>query len=335
MLNDLNVRMACLANNHIMDRGLSGLTDTFSALDSNGIARVGAGANGESAAQPIYQKSGDIKLCFLAYCAAVSDVPSFGEGNSPGPNPLTPPAACDLIRHAREEGHVVIVSYHGGQEFYRIPCPVHRRIVRDLSAAGAHMVVSHHAHVFQGIEALNGNLLCYGLGNFHMNTPIQMAHRGSRVGLFVIVEFDRLGPCSYSAHFVERDPTTSALLLVSGDKEHALRELLNQVSAPLGNSTLHLRERRRDCARMLMGMNEARGRRWTGLSTRTRYMLTLALTRFRNSRQATRLRREELYRSSTEAMVRAAIRGLPSALLDFRTTGKCYRTYDMPHNGNP
>lgn len=54
ILKEDNVNVACLANNHIMDYGESGLNDTLKTLKSYNITTVGAGSNLQEAAKPAY-----------------------------------------------------------------------------------------------------------------------------------------------------------------------------------------------------------------------------------------------------------------------------------------
>ena len=42
-LNSINVHLACLSNNHIMDNGIDGILSTIKYLKEHGIAHVGAG----------------------------------------------------------------------------------------------------------------------------------------------------------------------------------------------------------------------------------------------------------------------------------------------------
>lgn len=55
-LAEMNFTMLNLANNHMMDYGAEGLTDTISALDSAGLAHVGAGENVEEATAVDYRR---------------------------------------------------------------------------------------------------------------------------------------------------------------------------------------------------------------------------------------------------------------------------------------
>ena len=55
-LKDNNVVVACLANNHIMDYGNTGLTDTINALKTNGINYTGAGENLDQATSTCLSK---------------------------------------------------------------------------------------------------------------------------------------------------------------------------------------------------------------------------------------------------------------------------------------
>ena len=67
VLKDNNIVVACLANNHIMDYGSKGLSDTISSLKSSGVNYTGAGENLEQATQPVYLNVKGRKIAVLNF----------------------------------------------------------------------------------------------------------------------------------------------------------------------------------------------------------------------------------------------------------------------------
>ena len=75
-----------------------------------------------------------------------------------------------LIRREDAKYDLLIVSYHGGEEYQLQPHPAKRRLFREMVAAGADIVWGHHPHVLQPWEVMQEDrqsaLLIYSLGNF-------------------------------------------------------------------------------------------------------------------------------------------------------------------------
>ena len=68
VLSDAGINVACLANNHIMDHGISGLTTTLEILKANDIDVVGAGINEESKRKPLVKEINGKRIGFLNIC---------------------------------------------------------------------------------------------------------------------------------------------------------------------------------------------------------------------------------------------------------------------------
>ena len=95
--------------------------------------------------------------------------------------------------------------------------------LRALAKSGADIVIGHHAHTFQGIEVWDNSIIAYGLGNFLMTTPYQIAHKGTDIGLLLIAEIDTGGPFAYSTFFVRNDRDHRRIALIHGNEEGSLK----------------------------------------------------------------------------------------------------------------
>jgi len=155
--------VACLASNHVMDHGPQGLADTLAACTAAGMATVGAGPDLPAATRPLVVERPGLRLALLAVAEREFNVAGAGR---PGAAPLDPWATPAAVRRLRDEGHVVVVLVHGGNEHFGLPRPGLVAACRALAAAGAAAVVCSHAHVALPWEAHEGALLAYGLGNF-------------------------------------------------------------------------------------------------------------------------------------------------------------------------
>jgi poly-gamma-glutamate synthesis protein (capsule biosynthesis protein) len=153
--------VASLANNHLMDFGAAGLTETQATIRAAGLRTVGAGHDAAEAAAPLIMQLPGLRVGILAATDRWFGLATTGQ---PGVNPLAP----DLphrIRQLRPEVDLVIASVHGGGEVSPWPSPRWQQTLRALIDAGATLVHAHHPHVPLGWERHGAGWICYGLGN--------------------------------------------------------------------------------------------------------------------------------------------------------------------------
>jgi len=165
-----NVRCVSLANNHVLDFETEGLLDTLRHLDAAGIAHAGAGPNLAAARTPAVIDAGGLKVGIIA---ATDNEPAFAAtATEPGTNycdfSQDPGAAADLAaaaKAARTMGAATLVaSLHWGPNMVVEPPPAFRRFAR-ATLGWATVLHGHSAHVFQGVEALNGRTILYDTGD--------------------------------------------------------------------------------------------------------------------------------------------------------------------------
>ncbi|KUO72512.1 MAG: hypothetical protein APF77_12065 [Clostridia bacterium BRH_c25] len=154
-----------LANNHTMDQGREGLTDTIKVLESYGIKTVGAGMSRSEARKPVFIEKGKTRIGFLGY----SDFPPEGYMYDEDKADV---ARADMkslgeeAKAAREQCDFLVVSFHWGKEFDRYPGDRQREMAHTAIENGADLVIGHHPHVLQSVEEYKGKLIFYSLGNF-------------------------------------------------------------------------------------------------------------------------------------------------------------------------
>lgn len=155
--------LVTLANNHILDYGAQGLTDTINVCKEANIDYVGAGNNVEEARRPFCFSKDGKKVAIINIAEN-----EFGNttGNYPGGNPLNLVDNYYDIKTAKENADFLIVIFHGGREHYQLPSPRIQQLFRYFIDIGADVVVSHHTHCYSGYERYNDKLIFYGLGNF-------------------------------------------------------------------------------------------------------------------------------------------------------------------------
>ena len=168
-----------LANNHVMDFGPPGLQATTGFLRESGFSFFGAGADLLEAENPLIVACKGRKIAFLGAC----DASLFYAGrNRAGIAPVKHRRLADRVVAAKQIADIVIVILHADLEFVFHPAPFRQRLSRRLIDLGATMVVQHHPHVVQGLEAYKGGLIAYSLGNYVFpvqGNPYQERHPGT------------------------------------------------------------------------------------------------------------------------------------------------------------
>lgn len=202
---DCGFDVVSVASNHAMDWGEDALLDTIALLRDQGIQTVGAGHNLQEARQPAMIDRDGVRVAILAYCTVLR------EGYWAGPNqagvaplrahtyyePLeyqagVPPrvvtipyeqdlqAMADDLAAAKRSAHIAVLSLHWGIHFIpRMIADYQRIVAKAAFAAGADLILGHHAHVPKAIGVHGGKVCFYSLSNFIMSAPAREADRAA------------------------------------------------------------------------------------------------------------------------------------------------------------
>ncbi len=168
ILKHAGIGLAAMANNHIMDFGSRGVSETLELCKNNGIAFVGIGTSFREAAEPFIFKSKGKSIAILNFADDEFITSPDGKFRC---NSLDPVNAFYDIRRAKESNDYVITIVHGGNEFYELPSPRTRRLYRYMIDQGADAVIAHHTHALSGYEIYNARPVFFGLGNFIYDWP--------------------------------------------------------------------------------------------------------------------------------------------------------------------
>ena len=160
----LRVDLVTLANNHCMDQGASGLSDTMKTLNDNHIHYVGAGDSIIDARKPFYITCHNNKRIGIYACAEHEF--SIADSITPGANPFDPLETLDQINQLSKETDYVIVLFHGGKELYRYPSPLLQKTCRKIIEKGANLIITQHSHCIGCQEKYLHGTIVYGQGNF-------------------------------------------------------------------------------------------------------------------------------------------------------------------------
>jgi len=170
-----HISACALANNHVLDWGYDGLSETLLSLDTAGIARSGAGNDSDEAMQPaVLGTVGKGRLLLFSFGVTTSGIPQDWKATSisPGVNLLddlsetTAAQICDQMRAHQQPGDLIVASIHWGSNWgYEIP---REQVVfaHRLIEEGVAVVHGHSSHHVKAIEVFGGRLILYGCGDF-------------------------------------------------------------------------------------------------------------------------------------------------------------------------
>ncbi|MDY3928575.1 MAG: M14-type cytosolic carboxypeptidase [Clostridia bacterium] len=201
-----------LANNHCMDRGISGLTDTCNTFEKNGIDYIGISKDKRNSV--FIKDIGDRKVAFVN---ATYGTNAFSHGNflkeeekldrvsltqpeetldgyiylldelkqienqvkglyNPENEKATPylNAIADDIAFAKENSDYVIMLLHSGGQYNEEPDAYTRLLCKKIKEMGADMIVANHPHIIlpSSIDD-DGFFTAYCLGNLQSMVPFE------------------------------------------------------------------------------------------------------------------------------------------------------------------
>jgi poly-gamma-glutamate capsule biosynthesis protein CapA/YwtB (metallophosphatase superfamily) len=162
------VDVVTVANNHSLDYGRAGLSDTLSYAKQAGMPVIGAGDNATQAYAPYIATVKGVRIAFLAFSQVteLADEWLATDSRSGIAEAFDTQRAVAAVKAARQQADIVIVYPHWGQEGNDCPIDVQRDFARAMADAGAAAVVGTHAHLLLGDGYLGKTYVDYGLGNF-------------------------------------------------------------------------------------------------------------------------------------------------------------------------
>ena len=165
VLKDVGFKAVSIANNHMFDYCQEAFLDTLKNLTDNNIAFVGGGSNEDTAYSAKITKIGSLNLGLLGYT-------EFGgkyitaKGQKPGLAIINLEKMCQSISEAKKLSDIIVVSFHFGTEYSKIPNKYQRETAERAIDCGADLVVGHHPHVVEPLEYYKNKPIVYSLGNF-------------------------------------------------------------------------------------------------------------------------------------------------------------------------
>lgn len=163
-----------LANNHVLDFGIGGLTETLDVLAAAGLRTAGAGRDDTSAWQPaVVPVAGGRRVLVLSCGTPSSGIPPCWAAGAGRPGvaylPELSDRAADRIAARlgalRRPGDISVVSIHWGSNWGHGISADQRRFAHRLVDAGVDVVHGHSSHHPRAIEVHHDRLVLYGCGD--------------------------------------------------------------------------------------------------------------------------------------------------------------------------
>ena len=229
-LKTAGINVVNLANNHIMDFGVSGLESTIETLYKYGVQHSGAGMNIEAAHVPAVLNLDGKRVAFFGY-SMTFPTEFYAKEDSAG---TAYPEAEQMVRDISNwKGKVdfVIASFHWSAEKRDTPKDYQIYFAHLAIDSGADLVLGHHPHVLQGIELYKNKLIAYSVGNYAFASYSKSAFDSIILKVYLNARGLFLGYCvpiNVDNRYVEFQPK-----LLQGEERQAVITKLQRLSRPL------------------------------------------------------------------------------------------------------
>ncbi len=210
-LNSSGFDVALTANNHIMDKGLSGMKRTLEIVRDAGLKTAGTRLDGEKDYTVLDIK--DVKIGIVAY---LYETPAIRDRATINGNEISKEAwellntfnyhtldedlqkVKESIENARADGAEIVVCYfHWGEEYQRSPNEYQQYMAMETAKHGADLIFASHPHVLQGLEMFTPEgtdrkvPVFYSMGNFISNQRTEtLDNRYTEQGMIAEVQLE-------------------------------------------------------------------------------------------------------------------------------------------------
>ena len=165
------IDVVSLANNHILDFGVSGLQDTIAALHSKNIAFAGAGEDLGLARRPAVLARKQARFGIVAYCDHQSSFAATPSNAGIAYLDLSNTThALDVLKEDLADLYQMgvtwpILSLHYGPNRVTRPNTQFIALAHAIADMGWRIFFGHSAHFFHGVEIRHGNAIIYSAGD--------------------------------------------------------------------------------------------------------------------------------------------------------------------------
>lgn len=235
------VDVCALANNHVLDYEEEALLDTVAHLDDAGIARAGAGRTRGEALDPARLSIDDLQI---AVVSLTDNTPEYAANETSagtahvridvddGETRATVREALDRAKAA--DSDLIIASLHWGPNMETAPRDSFQTFARWLLKGGVDVIHGHSAHVFQGIEVVDGRPILYDTGDFVDDYAVDEEVRNDRSFLFELSVSENGDPIEL--RLLPTEIHDFAVHEASSDAGKWSRERMRTLSEPFGTA---------------------------------------------------------------------------------------------------
>ncbi|EKD95490.1 MAG: capsule synthesis protein, CapA [uncultured bacterium] len=143
------INVVNLGNNHILNFGEEGATETINFLKENKVEYFGS---------PLDEKNSYIEKEINGLKIALVNYNQFYK--------QSPESISAKIKDAKNKNDIVIVYTHWGTEYALTESEIQKNIAHSFIDSGADLIIGSHPHVVQPIEIYKNKAIFYSLGNF-------------------------------------------------------------------------------------------------------------------------------------------------------------------------
>jgi poly-gamma-glutamate capsule biosynthesis protein CapA/YwtB (metallophosphatase superfamily) len=246
-LSAASIDACALANNHVLDWGYDGLSETLETLDAAGIAHSGAGSDTHQAMKPaVLGRAADRRVLLFSFGSTTCGISEDWKATSisPGVNLLddlseqTAAQVCDKMRAHQQPGDLVVASIHWGSNWgYEIPRE-QIMFAHHLIEQGVAIVHGHSSHHVKAIEVFKGRLILHGCGDFITDYEGITGYETFRgdLALMYLVELDQNTGELIAARLLPMQMRRFRLQRASASDAKWLCNLLNKLGAHFGTA---------------------------------------------------------------------------------------------------
>ncbi|MGO1549504.1 MAG: CapA family protein [Nesterenkonia sp.] len=179
-LKDNGFQVMSVANNHMLDKGEEGLSDSLNHIRSRGLHVTGAGERADKRASEAVIDIAGTRVGFVSFTdGAKLRVERAGQthinyfaGEDSGTKMFHRVSPIKKkVNALRRYADVLVLQLHFGEEYHRQPSSFQKEFIASLAELGIDAIVGHHPHVLQPIEWIQNSrgkdiLVAYSLGNY-------------------------------------------------------------------------------------------------------------------------------------------------------------------------
>lgn len=173
------INLVTTANNHLLDKNISGAMRTLNILDKFNIMHIGSYRNQEEKNKIKMVNIKGIKIAFLAYTSSVNynmiddiyEKYKYLTGIIPNRNNkyyenIYDDIKNDFIQAKKAKPDIILVLAHMGEQFYHHTIEFQDKWNKIFSELGTDIILGDHSHTVQPLEYLGKTLIINSPGNF-------------------------------------------------------------------------------------------------------------------------------------------------------------------------